>query len=130
MSRKLLQVSIFILTLLPLVFGLLGLAGGIARFSPGAPNISADLDSQYRFLSGLYLGIAVLGWWLIPRIEKEATIFRILCAAIFTGGIGRILSWFALGEPGGRFQIVLIAELLFPLLSVWQWTLVRKNQIE
>lgn len=117
--KRSLQVVVALLSLLPLTFGLLGLIGGAARFLPAGVMLP-DLDSQYRFMSAWYLALAVLAWWLIPNIERQTTLFRIICIAVFAGGLGRLAAWQDSGQPSLRFIIVLAAELLFPLLILWQ----------
>jgi hypothetical protein len=117
--KKALQVTVAMLSLLPLTFGLLGLFSGVGRFLPQGVPVP-DLDSQFRFMSGWYLGLALIAWWMIPNIERHTALFRIICVAVFLGGIGRLAAWHASGEPSVRFLVVLAAELLFPLLIVWQ----------
>jgi Domain of unknown function (DUF4345) len=119
MSRRVLQAVILLLSLLPLTFGSLGILFGADRLNSGTP-VSADLDSQYRFLSAWYLGLAALAWWIVPRIEQQTSLFRILCVAVFLGGIARLLTIQIVGWPQTHFLVVHAAELLFPLLIVWQ----------
>jgi hypothetical protein len=122
--RRALQVVVALLSLLPLTFGLLGIFFGAGRFLPGEP-VPANLDSQFRFLSAWYVGLAVLAWWMIPAIERHTTLFRIVCVAVFVGGLARLLAWSSVGAPDTRFLVVLSAELLFPLLIPWQARVAR-----
>jgi hypothetical protein len=122
--RRSLQVVVALLSLLPLTFGVLGVLFGAARFLPDQA-VPANLDSQVRFLSAWYVGLAVIAWWMIPAIEKHTTLFRIVCAAVFLGGLARLLAWYSVGAPDMRFLVVLSAELLFPLLIPWQARVAR-----
>jgi hypothetical protein len=122
--RRALQVVVALLSLLPLAFGSLGIVLGAARFLPGA-EVPASLDSQFRFLSAWYVGLALIAWWMIPTIERQTTLFRIVCVAVFLGGLARLLAWSASGPPDARFLVVLAAELLFPLLIPWQARVAR-----
>jgi Domain of unknown function (DUF4345) len=117
MSRRVLQVTILFLSLLPLVFGGLGIVFGTSRFGISA---HANLDSQYRFLSAWYLGLAVLAWWIVPQIERQTALFRIICASVFVGGLARFFTVQTIGWPDTRILVVHLVELLFPLLAVWQ----------
>lgn len=116
MTKRPLQITIGILSLLPLTFGILGIIFGSERFGV-APN--PNLDSQFRFLSSWYLGLSVIIWWMIPNLEKHGVLIRIICAAIFLGGLSRLLAINHSGLPEQRFIIVLVIELLAPLLIVW-----------
>jgi hypothetical protein len=120
MSKRLLQITVVILSLLPLSFGLLGLVAGVGRFNVEVQAINTNLDSQYRFLSGWYLGLAVLAWWIAFGIEKHTALFRIICWSVFLGGCGRLISIASVGVPDLRFVGVMGVELLFPLLTFWQ----------
>jgi hypothetical protein len=124
--KRALQVVVAILSLLPLAFGLLGLVFGVGRFLP-PEQVTAGLDSQFRFLSAWYLGLAFIAWWIIPNIERHTTLFRIICVAVFLGGVGRLLAWNASGAPEMRFIVVLAAELIFPLLIPWQSAVARAS---
>jgi hypothetical protein len=117
MSRRVLQALMLLLSLLPLVFGGLGIVFGISRFGISG---NANLDSQYRFLSAWYLGLAVLAWWIVPQIERQTALFRIICGAVFVGGLARCLTIQTIGWPDTRILVVHTVELLFPLLAVWQ----------
>ena|SRR5688572_23611137 len=117
--KRSLQVVVALLSLLPLTFGVLGILFGAERFLPGTV-VPANLDSQFRFLSAWYVGLAVIAWWMIPRIEDHTILFRIVCVSVFLGGLARLLAWSSVGSPDARFLAVLSAELLFPLLIPWQ----------
>jgi hypothetical protein len=55
------------------------------------------LDSNLRFLGGIWLGIGLAMLWLVPSIEQQETLFRALWIAVFLGGVGRVLSWMLIG---------------------------------
>ena len=118
LSRRALQAVVIVLSLIPLAFGGLGIAFGADRLA--GTGVSAALDSQFRFASGWYLALAMLCWWIAPRIERETTVFRIVCAAVFLGGVGRLLSLAAKGAPPHYMAAGLALELVVPLLVVWQ----------
>lgn len=130
MSKRLLQITIIILSLLPFAFGLLGIIYGSDRFNLGDEVLNPNMDSQFRFLSTWYLGLAAIVWWMVPNIEKHKTLFRIICTVVFLGALSRLLAITHSGVPDTRFFIVMGAELLFPLLIVWQTKVANKfNQV-
>jgi hypothetical protein len=125
--KRSLQAILAVLSLLPLAVGVLGFFYGAGLFLPeGAAT--PRLDSQYRFMSAWDIALAVIVWWIIPRIEYETALFRIVSAAVFFGGVGRLMAWRITGSPGLAFLAVMVIELLVPLLIPWQAWLARRVQ--
>jgi len=120
-SRKILQYMIAVLALAPLLSGIAGLAGIYNPiFLENLPE-NLILDSNLRFLNGMSIAVALAFYFLIPVIEKETFACRIICFAIFAGGIGRLISIFALGNPPAFILTFLVIELSCPLLIIyWQ----------
>jgi hypothetical protein len=124
LSKKSLQISIGLLALAPLVSGIAGLKGIYnPLFSRDLP-VDKILDSNLRFLNGVSIGLSLAVYAVIPNIEKEVLAFRIICAAIFLGGLGRLLSISELGIPSLPFPILVVIELLSPpILVCWQYSI-------
>ncbi|MEZ5812109.1 MAG: DUF4345 domain-containing protein [Rhizobiaceae bacterium] len=114
-----LQIVAGILSLIPGFFGIYNAWIGTARFLP-QELIDPGLDSQFRYQSGVYFGLAVLIWWLIPRIDRETTVFRIVILAVFLGGVARLISYLTVGPAGAIPFGSLILELCLPVLIIWQ----------
>jgi hypothetical protein len=124
--KRALQVTIAVLSLLPLAFGTLGLIEGATMYI--APEAATPkLDSQFRFMSGWDIGLAFVVWWLIPDIERHGGLFRVVCVAVFIGGVGRLAAWFSTGSPGVAFGVVTAVELLVPVLIPWQSYVARSS---
>ena len=86
----------------------------------------ALLDSNLRFLGGLWLVLGLALFWLIPRIEHETALFRVLWLMIFAGGVGRLLSMAFVGPPPWPFIVFTMLEIAgAPLFIVWQARLAR-----
>ena len=123
--RRGLQLILGVLSLLPLVVGTLGLVYGSSLL--GSPDsVTPKLDSQYRFMSAWDIGLAVIVWWIIPRVERATHLFRIVSGAVCLGGVGRLVAWRVTGSPGWAFLAVMAIELLVPLLIPWQAYLARE----
>ena len=91
-SRKALQSVISILALAPLLSGIIGLSGIYnPMFFDNLP-VNLILDSNLRFLNAMSVAVALSFYFIIPVIEKETFACRIVCCAIFLGGIGRVIS--------------------------------------
>ena len=117
--KRALQSILAILSLLPLSVGVLGFVFGAGLFLP-AGVATPRLDSQYRFVSAWDVGLACIVWWIIPQIERQTALFRIVCVAVFFGGVGRLAAWYITGSPGTAFIAVALVELLVPVLIPWQ----------
>ena len=125
MRRRILQVILTMIGLILTITGFLGVIYGITDDFYGISvnsNIQGNiiLDSNLRFYAGLSIGLGLIIFWLIPSIEKQKTIFRLISLVILTGGIGRVISMMMIGNPSTPFIIFTLLELLFPLLIFWQ----------
>ena len=127
MSKRPLQVTMVILGLIPILTGIVtmfGLSDPIYS-SAGIPH-HALLDSNLRFFGGVWLGLGIALFWLIPNIEKQTVLFRALWVMIFLGGLGRLLSMLFLALPPWPFVAFTMLEVAgAPLFIVWQARLSR-----
>lgn len=122
--RKSLQITLLILSLIPLFFGLTGVIFGTGRFlEPDA--IVPQLDNQFRYLSGIYLLVSLLIWWAVPAIERHGTLIRIVTLALFLGGVARAVSWASVGQPPAFQMAAMILEMSAPLFAIWQAKVAR-----
>lgn len=122
MSRKALQVATGALALVPIVTGALTMTGlhDPLYASAGLPP-HVLLDSNLRFFGGLWLVAGLAMARLVPRIERETTMFRTLWAMVFAGGVGRLLSMLAFGLPPWPFVAFTVLEIAgAPLFVLWQ----------
>jgi hypothetical protein len=114
-----LQIAVAIGGLVPVSAGLAGILLGPDL--SGTTAASLDLDSHFRYLSGLLLGIGLAFWSTVPGIERKGTIFRLLTVIVFTGGLARLYGVFVYGLPGYPMIFALGMELVVtPLLCLWQ----------
>src|SRR5260370_31329800 len=122
MTKRNLQIATGILAAIPVltgVIGLLGLQDPIYGTAGSANDVV--LDSNLRFFSGVWLGVGLAMYWLIPRIEKQTVLFRVIWGAIFLGGVGRCLSMLFLAFPPIAFVGFTILEIGgAPLFLWWQ----------
>jgi Domain of unknown function (DUF4345) len=122
MSKKPLQYTIAVLGLIPVITGIITLMGvsDPLYVAAGIPR-DALLDSNLRFFGGLWLGLGLALLWLVPRVETETAIYRLLWGMIFIGGIGRLLSIVFIGMPPWPFVGFTLLEIVgAPLFMLWQ----------
>jgi hypothetical protein len=127
MSRRALQIVSGILGTIPIATGAIGLLGLrdplYVRFGV-VPNVV--LDSNLRFFSGLWLGLGIAMYWMLPSIERQTTLFRTFWGMIFLGGIGRLASIVVAGAPPAPFVGIIGLELIgAPIFVLWQRRVAR-----
>jgi hypothetical protein len=113
------------LSAVPLGAGTAGVLLGPALVGAGGVG-AADLDSHFRYLSGLLLGIGLLFVATVPQIERRTAWFRLGTAIVVCGGLGRLLSLLVSGAPSVPHLVGLVLELaIVPSLAVWQTRVAR-----
>jgi hypothetical protein len=122
MKKKPLQIAMCALGVIPVVTGVLTLLGqSDPIYSSAGIPANTLLDSNLRFFGGLWLVLGLAVYWLVPRIEREAALFRALWLMIFAGGIGRLMSMVFLGQPPLPFVGFTVLEIVGPpIFIVWQ----------
>ena len=126
-ERRLLQIAVALACIVPLTMGGLSVIRGVAVIK-GAPAL-ADLDSHFRYLSGIFLAVGIAFATCVPAIEQKGARFRLLGAMVVAGGLARLLSWAETGAPGVGHRFGLAMELgVVPLLMAWQWRVARRSR--
>ena len=124
-GRRALQVAFAAACLLPLVVGGMGIARGPAAFGHPA-DVPRDLDSHFRYISGIFFATGLGFVSCIPAIERQGARFRLLGGLIVVGGLSRLVSLVAVGVPSTGHVLGLGMEtLVVPLLMAWQWQVER-----
>ena len=86
------------------------------------------LDSNLRFFGGVWLGLGLAMLYLVPSIERQTVLFRVLWGAVFLGGIGRALSSAFVGLPPLPFIGFTALEIIgAPLFVFWQKQVERSH---
>ena len=122
MGRRALQIATVVLALIPILTGIITMLGVSDPLyaASGVPALPV-LDSNLRFFGGLWFGLGLGLLWLVPRIESEDVLYRVVWAGIFLGGIGRLLSMIMVGLPPLPFVGFTALELIgAPLFVYWQ----------
>jgi hypothetical protein len=127
MSRRILQLVTAVLGLIPVVTGIVAMAGvdDPLYASLGLPR-SPLLDSNLRFFAGVWTGFGIALLWLVPSIERQTALFRAIWGAVFLGGVGRLLSVLLVGFPPIPFLGFTALEIIgAPLFIYWQEKVAR-----
>jgi hypothetical protein len=125
-EKRLLQIVVAFACLVPLSVGGWSILHGPA-FLGHAPVIPTDLDSHFRYISGIFFGVGLAFATCIPGIEDKGPRFRLLGALVVGGGLSRIVSLLAVGAPSKGHVFGFTMELLVvPLLTLWQYRFARR----
>ena len=127
MSKRGLQIAMALLAAIPVLTGIIAMFGlsDPLYASAGIPS-NAMLDSNLRFFGGIWLGLGLSLYLLIPNIEKQTHLFRVLWGMFFPGGIGRLASMLLLALPPLPFIGFTVLEIVgAPFFIWWQARLAR-----
>lgn len=108
-----LQIAVAVAAGVPVGVGLWGVLSGI-----GAPGAFAD--SQYRYLSGLLVGVGFAFWAMVPTLEKRRWTFRMLGAIVALGGMARLGTAFASGGSQAVWAALAMELVVTPILVLWR----------
>lgn len=119
-ERRLLQCAVALACLVPFAAGGAGVIASVTMMKDaGAPSV--DLDSHFRYLSGLLFGIGLGFAACIPRIEAKGALFRGLTLVVVCGGLARLFALVTMGSPSAGHLFGLAMELgVVPALALWQ----------
>lgn len=119
------RIATIIIAFIPLYFGVTGIWLGAAQLMGGEP-FSAAMDNQFRYLSGVYIGVSAMLFYSAGDVVGRALVFRLAILAIFIGGCARVVSYLSVGEPPVELFAGMILELIAPVLILWQAKIIGK----
>jgi len=119
-EKRLLQAIVAAACLVPLITGGWSILHG-PGFLGHPPVIPIDLDSHFRYISGIFFAVGIAFASCVPGIEIKGPRFRLLGALVIMGGLSRTVSLFAVGAPSKGHLFAFAMELgVVPLLLLWQ----------
>lgn len=118
-SRRALQVTLAALGAVPFATGLASLARGTAIVRD-APPPQPNVESEHRFLAVWWTAVGPVMWSLIPEVERRERAVRGLAAALFAGGVVRVITARQVGTPHPLYRGLAALELAIPpALVAW-----------
>jgi hypothetical protein len=123
MERRLLQIA---LAAAALVAALTGAAGALWGPAAAGGLLGGAADSQFRYLSGLLVGVGAAYGLLIPTVEREGARLYMLTLIVVGGGFCRAAAMLVGGSGGAGVTVALALELIAaPGLYLWQTRVAR-----
>ncbi len=124
---RLFRFTVFALALIPILAGSAGIVYGAGFPGFAVEAASADLDSHFRFLSGVFLMVGIGFWSCALGLGDAVGRFRFLSLMVFTGGLARLVSLVVQGMPSTGHLSGLAMELIaVPVLVLWHVRLTRR----
>lgn len=125
-EKRVLQIVVALACLVPLSIGGQSILNG-PSFLGHAPIIPTDLDSHFRYISGIFFALGLGFVSCVPDIEAKGARFRLLGAMVVCGGLARVVSLLSVGPPSKGHLLGLAMELgVVPLLMLWQAGFARR----
>ena len=94
-------------------------------------DVATDLDSHFRYLSGLLLAIAIGFLSCMRGIEQKGPRLRLLALIVVVGGLSRAYSAGVVGMPSfGHLGGLTIELAIVPIVTAWQWSFARRANRE
>jgi hypothetical protein len=89
-------------------------------FMPDAPPSvglsGADVDSEMRFYAVLWMAYGGVALWVSRAIQERMRLLRWMLVIFWLGGIGRVISYFAVGAPHPLFIVLMWIEVVLPIV--------------
>lgn len=124
---RVLQALVAVACFVPLTTGAQGVWRGVAMLKGAPLPPPPDLDSHFRYLTGIFLALGIAFATCVPDLVRKGARFRLLGAMVVAGGLSRLLSLVTVGTPSFGHRFGLAMELgVVPLLMLWQWRLERR----
>lgn len=114
-----LKMAVGLTALVPITNGVLGIIKGPSMLEKSI-RCTIPLDSHFRYLSGLPIGLGFLLLRSLPHIEHDATDLRRVTLLIFIGGLGRLWGLITAGRDRNSVVVTLSELFVLPLVCVYQ----------
>ncbi|MEW4468151.1 DUF4345 domain-containing protein [Parasphingorhabdus sp. JC815] len=120
------RIATIIFAFIPLYFGVTGVIFGAAQLASG--EVAPAIDNQFRYLSGVYIGVAVMLFYSAGNVARRSLAFRLAIIAVFIGGIGRAVSYLTIGVAEMWQVGAMGLELISPLFILWQGGVIKASR--
>ena len=135
MKRTLLQIllgfggllMVFRFGMPALLFGATGPGPFGNRWLAEGRTATLLLDADLRFFGAMMLGLGVLFFGAISRVEELGSVIYILAGAVGLGAAARVYARITYGNPGTAGTIPIVIEAMFPILLVLLRYAIRKD---
>lgn len=89
---------------------------------------SPNVDSELRFYAVFWVAYGFFVLRTANNLTNNLHFVPLLAGLFFVGGLGRVLSLVAVGQPHPLIIVLMVAELAMPLLLIGLWAGVRRQR--
>ena len=101
-----------------LIFGATGPGPFGNRWLTPGTTATLLLDADLRFFGAMMIGIGLLFFWAIAKVEALGSVIYILASAVALGAAARIYARITYGNPGTAGTIPVLIEAVIPIFLV------------
>ena len=101
-----------------LIFGATGPGPFGNRWLEEGKTATLLLDADLRFFGAMMLGIGIVFFWAIARVEALGSVIYIMACAVALGAGARIYARITYGNPGTAGTIPIVIESVIPILLI------------
>jgi hypothetical protein len=110
-----------------LIFGATGPGPLGNRWLEEGATSTLLLDADLRFFGAMMIGMGIIFFWTIAKVEELGSVIFMLAGAVEFGAIARIYALSRFGNPGTAGIIPIVIETVSPILIVFLRYLVGKD---
>jgi hypothetical protein len=85
---------------------------------PETPRVAgldgADVDSELRFYAALWMAYGGTAVWVAQQLPQRIGLLRLMLGVFWLGGLGRVISFLAIGAPHPLFVTLMWIEIVLP----------------
>ncbi|UPT62610.1 MAG: DUF4345 domain-containing protein [Hyphomonadaceae bacterium JAD_PAG50586_4] len=74
----------------------------------------ADIDSEMRFYAVLWMAYGGAALWVTRALPMRMDLLRLMLVVFWLGGLGRVISYLAVGAPHPLFIALMWVEIALP----------------
>jgi uncharacterized protein YjeT (DUF2065 family) len=101
-----------------LIFGATGPGPFGNRWLAEGTTATRLLDADLRFFGAMMLGLGVILFWMMTRIEASGPLIYIPSVAVAVGAAARIYARSHYGNPGTAGTIPIVIESVIPIMLI------------
>ncbi len=93
---------------------------------PSAGPWPASMDSELRFYAPFWGTYGIMLVYMSRTWPRYEFFVPFVSGLFFIGGIGRLISYFAVGTPHPFFTTLMVIELVLPVVFIDLWRRIRQ----
>jgi len=127
--KRALQITMLIVSVIPLALGIVNFYLGSGRIVP-TEDVTPNLDSMWRFYSVWFTVVFFLTIWCVRNFDIAGPVMRIMFSVMAVGGLARIYSMTQVGMPDPPMLVATAVEVGVLAFIPWHAAVVgRQNAL-